>query len=164
MSKTMITIITCLAVLNTTGGTLLAQENGDNSRDHERRWEGKHGAGRDLGSHEGMSERMAEHLGLDESQAQAVKNIMEAAKPEFEALRQRARENRQAMRALDVNSADYGVSLQNLSTESGQLTTETSLLRGKVRSDINAVLTPEQQQKLAERPDRKSGHRWRGAR
>ncbi len=164
MSKSMITIITCLVVLSTTGGTLLAQEADENSREHERRWEGKRGPGRDFGDREAMSERMAEHLGLDESQAQEVRNIMEAAKPEFEVLRQRARANREAMRALDTNSADYGVALQNLSTESGQLATEMALLQGKVRSDINAVLTPEQQQKLADRPDRRGGHSRRGDR
>lgn len=34
-----------------------------------------------------MTERMAERLGLDEAQRQSISNILEAAKPEFDALR-----------------------------------------------------------------------------
>jgi Spy/CpxP family protein refolding chaperone len=36
-----------------------------------------------------ISERMADRLGLDETQRQQVQNIIDAAKPEFEALRDR---------------------------------------------------------------------------
>jgi len=36
-----------------------------------------------------VTERMAERLGLDETQVQSIQNIIEAAKPEFEALRDR---------------------------------------------------------------------------
>jgi len=34
-----------------------------------------------------VSERMAERLGLDETQKSSIENILEAARPEFEALR-----------------------------------------------------------------------------
>jgi Spy/CpxP family protein refolding chaperone len=36
-----------------------------------------------------VSERMADRLGLDDVQRESVKNILEAAKPEYEALRNR---------------------------------------------------------------------------
>jgi Spy/CpxP family protein refolding chaperone len=36
-----------------------------------------------------ITERMAERLELDETQRQSIQNIIEAAKPEFEALRDR---------------------------------------------------------------------------
>lgn len=36
-----------------------------------------------------ISERMADRLGLDETQRQSVQNILDAARPEFEALRER---------------------------------------------------------------------------
>ena len=38
-----------------------------------------------------ISERMADRLDLDETQRQTIQNILEAAKPEFEALRSRVK-------------------------------------------------------------------------
>jgi Spy/CpxP family protein refolding chaperone len=38
-----------------------------------------------------ISERMADRLELDETQRQSIQNILEAAKPEFDALRERVR-------------------------------------------------------------------------
>ena len=69
-----------------------------------------------------MSERMAERLGLDESQEQQVRDIIESAKPEFEAL------------------------------------------RARVLNDINAVLTPEQQEQFAEAQERMRSKMTRRAR
>lgn len=67
-------------------------------------------------------ERMASHLGLDDTQKQAIENIQLAAQPEFEALQVKMREIQAARKAL----AD------------------------RVRGEVEAVLTDEQRAKFAE--------------
>lgn len=77
-------------------------------------------------------DRMAERLGLDDTQKQAIENIQAAAKPEIEALQEKMKENQAARKAL----AD------------------------RVRGEIDEVLTDEQRAKLAEaRPGKKERRR-----
>lgn len=119
-----------------------------------------HGPSHEFGDPERMVEHMIRRLDLDDTQAQSVKNIVEAARPEIAELRDRARENHKAVRELDADDADFGAKLSNLAHTSGELATQATLLHGRLRAEINAVLTPEQRQKLAEsRPPR--GERWR---
>lgn len=101
-----------------------------------------------------MLERMAEHLDLDETQRQSVQNIVAAAKPEFEALRERFKANREALRALDPADASYSVDLEAAAAENGRLATEATLLRSRVRAEIDTVLTEEQREQLALRKER----------
>ncbi len=96
-----------------------------------------------------LLEMMTRHLDLDDTQSQTVGNILEAAKPEIDALRGRMRASREAMHSLDVNDPDYGSNLQNLSTEIGALTSEATLLHGRLRADVYAELTPEQRARAA---------------
>ena len=107
-----------------------------------------------------MVERMARHLELDELQQEKLNNVVSAAKPEFEALHERARTNREAMRALDTNDPDYSSRLNELALESGEVTTARTILMGRVRSEINNELTDEQRAKLAERGEHR-GERQR---
>ena len=53
------------------------------------------------------------------------------------------------MHSLDVNDPDYGSNLQNLSVEIGALTSEATLLHGRLRADVYAELTPEQRERAA---------------
>ena len=76
-------------------------------------------------------DRMAERLGLDDTQKQAIENIQAAAKPEFEALQDKMKENQAARKAL----AD------------------------RVRGEVEEVLTDEQRAKLAERRPGKNDRR-----
>jgi Spy/CpxP family protein refolding chaperone len=106
------------------------------------------------GMHEhGDPERMVKHLSrkldLDQAQQQQIGNIVLAAQPEIDALRERAEANRKAMHELDVNDSDHDARLGALATEKGAIATEQALLHGKLKSEINAVLTPEQRQELA---------------
>ena len=102
-----------------------------------------------------MSGRMAERLGLDETQREAVDNIMNAAKPEMKALRERARANHEALKALDAGNPG----VQNLAISNGELATEATLLFARVRGEIDAVLTDEQRAELAEIKERASDRR-----
>jgi len=97
--------------------------------------------------------RMIAHIGrwleLDEQQQQELENIALASKPQLSALRDKGRANHDAIRNLDPASSDYDVSIHALAAENGQIATELTLLMAQLKSDIHAVLTPEQQQQLA---------------
>lgn len=90
--------------------------------------------------------RMADRLGLDDTQRETVRNIMDAAKPEFQVLHDKAKANRDALANLDAGSAE----VQNIAIANGELATEATLLFARVRGEINAVLTEEQRAELAE--------------
>ena len=130
------------------GGAVVAQDSAgsdDDNRKERSRWHVRGGA-----DPQRMIEMMTRRLDLDETQAQTVANIVESARPEFESLRESGRSQREAMRELQVSDPDYGSKLQNLAAERGELAAASTQLRGRVRAEIHAVLTPEQQQKMAE--------------
>lgn len=102
-------------------------------------------------------ERMAIHLELDETQQQSIENILEAARPEFQALRADFRTNREALEALDPADANYSAAINDIAAENGRLATEGTLLMSRVRSEVHAVLTEEQRAKLQESKQRMRG-------
>ena len=113
----------------------------------------RHGGGRHFGGPGfGMPDpgmmigRMAEHLDLDDVQRESVKNIVSAAQPEFEALREKFQANRAALSTGDLSDAE----VQNIAISNGEVATEGTLLFARVRSEINALLTDEQRAQLAE--------------
>jgi Spy/CpxP family protein refolding chaperone len=117
----------------------------------------RHGHGSGYRMHHGefgdparMLEMMTRHLDLDDAQTQAISNIFLAAEPEIDALRERGQAARKAMHVLDVDDPDYGSKLQQLSTEIGVVTSEATLLHGRLRAEVLAQLTPEQREHAAE--------------
>lgn len=115
--------------------------------------EGRPGPGRHFGGHGfGMPNpgmmigRMAEQLDLDDTQRENVQNIVDAAKPELEALREQFRANHEALQELDSGDPE----IQNIAISNGQLATEGTLLFSRIRGEIHAVLTDEQLAKAAE--------------
>lgn len=113
----------------------------------------RHFGGPGFGMHapEMMIERMAEHLDLDDVQRDSLDNIMSAAKPELEALREQLRANHEALRDLDASDPE----VQNIAISNGELATEGTLLLTRIRSEIDAVLTDEQRARLAEARERR---------
>lgn len=102
--------------------------------------------------------RMADHLDLDDTQRESMKNIMEAAKPELQALREKLRANHDALKTLDPGDPE----VQNIAISNGELATEGTLLASRIRGEIDAVLTDEQKAKLATaREDRKQRRKER---
>ena len=146
MIQRYITIIAVLAALVAFGNSMAQHEDASG-----------HDRGKQAGEHrdpEMMIQRMASRLDLAETQRQLLSNIMEAARPEFAALRDAARENREAIHALDVDDPDYGAALQNLAAKSGRLAAELTLLTGRVRGELAAILTDEQRATLEARKSR----------
>ena len=146
MTKTTTMIALLITLLTAAGGSALAGQSSDDGAESAER----HRLHRP-GERGFLSERATEFLALDEEQSRQLKNILEAAKPEFDALRERGRSHRQALMALDPDDAGYGAALQNLSVESGRVATDLTLLHGRVRGEVNALLTPAQKALLAER-------------
>ena len=101
-----------------------------------------------------MIEHMADHLDLDDTQRTQVQNIMEAARPEIEALGEQRRANREALASLDTDDPGYSAQLNDIAVSNGQLATDGTLLFTRVRSEIQAVLTEEQRAKLARSKER----------
>ena len=102
-------------------------------------------------------ERMAKHLELDEAQKQSIENILDASRPEFQALRTDFRANRRALDALDPADANYSAAINDIAAENGRLATEGTLLMSRVRNEIHAVLTEEQRAKLEQGKQRRQG-------
>ena len=105
-----------------------------------------------------MVARISRYLELDEAQHQELENIALAAEPGISALRQRAKDNRAAIAELDPADPGYSAELQNLATESGQIATEMTMALATLKADVHALLTEEQQQKLAEGKSRLKQH------
>lgn len=164
MNKLNVPVLATLAALSLAAVTVSAQDNSGPGMRHEKGMERHHREGPGMHAPEEMLSRMTEMLDLDENQSQSIRNIVDAAKPQFDSLRERSRANRDALRDLDINDPDYNAKLQNLSAESGQLASEMTLLHGQVRADIGAVLTAEQRQELSEHMDRMGDRPWRGPR
>lgn len=116
------------------------------------------GPGMDFGGPGMMLEHMADHLDLTDEQRDAVRNVLEASKPEAEALREQWRANREALEALDPDDAAYETELNNIALSNGELATRGTLLFTRVRTEIDAVLTDEQREKLERGKDRMRRH------
>ena len=112
------------------------------------------GGGPGFAGPELMLEHMADHLDLDDTQRASVQNILEAARPEFEALREQARSNRETLRAIDTSDPAYSAIVNDIAVSNGELATQGTLLATRVRSEIRGILTDEQLEKLERARDR----------
>ena len=127
----------------------------------------RHHGGRFRGNRDPMRwvERLSRRLDLDETQQQNVTNVLEAAKPQLEALREQVRDTRKALRELDIEDPDYAAKLDNLAAVQGQLATERVVLMGRLRADVGAQLTAEQRAEMSDLMDgfrNRVGRRHRG--
>jgi len=140
---------------------------GDDDGDHDSH-SGSHPGMRGPAGEFGMfgmpdPERMVRHISrmleLDDTTTQELTNVVQAAKPQLLALREKARANREAIGATDTTASDYGVTIHALAVESGQIATETTLLLSQLRLDIHSKLTEEQRQALSASMGRMRHHR-----
>jgi len=160
MMKNIVAAMTALMLCTAAGTCAFAQDSEEHDGKRHMRGPGQRMHHDEFGDPARMLERMTRHLDLDDIQSQTIGNILEAARPEIDALRERAQTTREAMHELDVDDPDYGSNLQRLSTEIGALTSEATLLHGRLRADVFAELTPEQRERAAEGRGRMH-HRFR---
>lgn len=152
--------LSIVAILLSAGTLTMAQDTDGHDSDRHRD-RGRHMWREGMDDPTRMIERLSRHLDLDEAQSVQLQNIVDAARPELERVRDSLDESRSAMRNLDPADPDYSVKTQNLSASIGDLVGQMTLLLGGIRADVHAVLTPEQ---IAMIEERKSSFRHRGER
>ena len=157
-----LTILAALSGLALVAGPSMAEPDRSPDRPDQRARHDGHGRGHDAGGPAAVYRRMVDHLGLDEAQAEAVRNILDTARPELEALRERGEANRSAVRSLDVADPGYESGLQALAAESGQLAADFVMLTGRMRQQVADLLTEAQREKFEQHLARMGERRGRG--
>lgn len=160
MKEYLIKVVTISFMVLIVGSVLAETEDGERHRMH-RGYGGMLHDGPDINR---IVEHMSRKLELNETQELAIRNIVDAVKPEAEALHEQAKVNREAIHALDVSDADYHAKLQNYASRNGELATQMTLLHGRVMAEVSAELTDEQRAKLSELRDgmrERFRHHWR---
>ena len=104
-------------------------------------------SGKGFGGHSGwMLKHMAKQLNLTEAQQTQIKGIMADGKTRIAPLMQQLRQNEQAENA-NINSTFDATEARAFAGKQAQITSDLIVEKQKTRSQIFAVLTPEQRQK-----------------
>lgn len=96
-------------------------------------------------------DRMAEYLGLSTEQRNQVRAIVDKARPQSRNLRDKLMDNHQQLRALMQQDNPKDSDVRRLADAQGKLIADQIVQRTKMQSEIRAVLTPEQREKLQQR-------------
>ena len=104
-------------------------------------------SGKGFGRHSGwMLNRMSKELGLSEAQQTQIKSIMADGKTRMKPLIEQLRQNRQAEPANSNGTFNEGQA-RLFATKQASIMTDLMVEKQRTRSQIFAVLTPEQRQK-----------------
>lgn len=93
-------------------------------------------------------DRLAYRLNLTPDQRTKVRAIVDKARPETRALRDKLFDNRQQLRTLVSQGTAKEADVRKLADTQGKLMADMIVHRSKVHSEINAVLTPEQREQF----------------
>ena len=152
-------LLALLLTATAASGLALAGDSEPGDQDgRKERGERPHMMGDRMHDPEKMVSRMTRWLELDDNQQQEVSNIMMVASPQLKSLKDRERANREALHVLDVNDPDYSIRIQDVAADNGAIASEMTMVMAEMRSNINAVLTPEQQQKMTDGAGRMREH------
>lgn len=100
-------------------------------------------------------------LDLTDAQRDQVRAIMESHKAAFGEARTKLRDAHRAMHQAIVAQPVDEAAIRAKSAEVGAAMADDAILRAKVRAEVFALLTPEQQQKAAERNQAAQSRRLR---
>jgi len=101
------------------------------------------------GMQNGM-QRMAQDLNLTDTQKQEIKQIRDDARSTMKAMREAMMANRDAIQKLDPADNGYTAKVDKLAAEKGALVEGMMKEHARVRSEISAILTPEQRARQAQ--------------
>jgi len=109
-------------------------------------------------------QRMTKVLDLTEAQQASIKKVHAAEREKTATLREKKRENREALRRAEETQPFDENAVRALAEQRGALETELTIARARTRNQIDAILTPAQRELAAKlRPEpgegRKGGHR-----
>jgi len=103
--------------------------------------------GRGFGHHRGgMLKHMAKQLNLTEAQQTQIKGIMASEKTKIQPLMQQLRQNQQEQNA-NINGSFNENQARTFAGKQIQIMSDLIVERQRMRSEVYAVLTPEQRQK-----------------
>ncbi len=110
-----------------------------------------------------FAERIVRGLDLEGDQREAVRAVIDAARPEFRALIDAMHDRRQEIHALAESDSPDAAALRNAADNTGDLVAEMIVLGVGVMNDVRVLLTPEQleelESRIGERGGRRFGHR-----
>jgi len=124
--------------------------------------------GRGMGfGHRGMDseshvDRMAERLELTKEQRDKVRAIVDKTRPQTRELRDKLSENRKQLQTLTQQGTAKEREIRKLADNQGKLIADMIVQRSKEKGEINAVLTPEQREKMQQRFEHRSRHSLSG--
>lgn len=118
-----------LATLTALGATMFAQGHG--MRHGRRGW---------------MLQRMTKHLNLTEAQQQQVKTIMQTERGKIQPIMRQLRQNEQAENA-SINGQFDEAKARDFAQKQAALMTDMLVEKERTKSQVYALLTPEQRQK-----------------
>jgi len=95
-------------------------------------------------------QRIAHELHLTDQQRQQMKQIYRDNRNTGMTIHDGMQDNRDAMHKLDPGAKDYSAQVEKLANAKAKLVKQMVIHRAQVRSQMFAVLTPEQQAKAAE--------------
>jgi Spy/CpxP family protein refolding chaperone len=96
-------------------------------------------------------DRMADALNLTKAQRDAMRAIVDKARPQTRELRDKLAENHKQLRALMQQDTPKESEVRQLAEAQGRAMAEMIVLRTKVRTEIRAVLTDAQREQLQQR-------------
>ena len=112
-----------------------------------------------FGRHDGwMLKRMTKQLNLTEAQQTQIKGIMASEKTKIKPMMQQLRQNQQAEDANMNGSFDENQA-RAFANKQAQLMTDLIVEKERMRSQVYAVLTPEQRQKALQLMQERQQHR-----
>jgi periplasmic protein CpxP/Spy len=103
-------------------------------------------------------------LGLSGPQQQQIKDIMAAARPEMQSLREQLHANAAKLKQVQPTDPNYASIASQVSQTHGALSTQLMAQRAALRAQVFKVLTPAQQVSLATLEADKQAHRHSGGR
>jgi len=105
--------------------------------------------------HPGMMDHMGRYLQLSDAQEAQVKQIMANEKPTITPLMQQLHENQKQLRDLEQRGTFDEAKVRALAVEQAQIQTNLTVEKSRTRTQIFALLTPEQKTKAIEMSNRR---------
>jgi periplasmic protein CpxP/Spy len=118
---------------------------------------GRHGMDSDS-----QVDRMVERLDLTKEQRDKVRAIVDKTRPQTRELRDKLSENRKQLQTLTQKGTAKESEIRKLADNQGKLMADMIMQRSKVQGEINAVLTPEQREKMQQRFEHRGWHSLSG--
>src|SRR5579864_9563550 len=111
-----------------------------------------------FGHHGGWMRHMAKQLNLTDAQQTQIKGIMATEKTKIKPLMQQMRQNQQAQDA-NINGSFDENQARAFAGKQAQIMTDLIVEKERMRSQVYAVLTPEQRQKALQLMQERQQHR-----